>query len=220
MDSKYYLKYLKYKKKYLELKGGSSTIDCMGQPMMMRTVTNPFGYSEFNLENLYKHFGNCFNTERFSNFLEIARLNNVTVKDMINSGFGYHQIIVSQIDKEDKIYEEVWEGHKEIYNNNKYFFIRAIGQGYLRLLAKNEASPIFDDAAFMVDLATESFIYKARKEPFGPQLLTLASQILMTVQNVKDSKDKRAIDFLDIFYSALEEFNISKDDLQKMMNSN
>ena len=72
----------------------------------------------------------------------------------------------------------------------------------------------------MVNLAKDSFIYKASKEPFGPQLMTLAFNILITIQNVKDSSNKRAVDYLEIYYSALEEYNITKDDLRKMMPAN
>lgn len=212
----YYLKYLKYKKKYLELKGGSNSIKCKGKNMEMRSLSNPFGYSIFSLENLYRHFGNCFNEERFANFLDIARNNNVTVLDMVNAGFTYHQLIVSGIDTEDNIYNEIWKNHRDLLNTNKYFFLRAIGQGYLRLLAKDDSSPVFDDSSFMVELAAESFSYKAEKEPYTNQILNLAFNILLRIQNVRDSKGKTADSYIDLFWSALEEYDILPDDLRKL----
>ena len=216
INEKYYLKYIKYKKKYLELKGGSMPIDCRGKNMEMLSTSNPFGYPIFSQQNLYNHFGDCFSKGRFANFLEIARKNNVTILDMEKAGFTYHQIIVSEIDTEDNIYNEIWKNHKTLIKENKYFILRAISQGYLRLLAKDNSSPIFDDAKYMVEIGTEAFAHKADKEPFSDKLLILAFNMLLKIQSVKDSNGKTAVNYLDIFWKGLEKYNISPDDLKKL----
>jgi hypothetical protein len=213
-NENYYLKYLKYKKKYLELKGGG--IECRGDNMEIKSLQNPFGYSIFSHQNLYDHFGNCFSKVRFGNFLDIARSNNVTVLDMVNAGFTYHQIIVSEIDTEDNIYNEIWNNHINLINKNKYFFLRAISQGYLRLLAKNDSSPILDDVIFMVKLCSDSFEYKVIKEPFDNKILILAFNMLLKIQNVKDSKGKTTDSNIGMFWSRLEKYNIFPYDLKKL----
>ena len=45
-NSNYYLKYIKYKKKYLELKGGNAK-DCKGQPIPLTELKGMPGFRKF-----------------------------------------------------------------------------------------------------------------------------------------------------------------------------
>ena len=40
---------------------------------------------------------------------------------MVNAGFTYHQIIVSGIDTEDNIYNEVWNNHLDLFKKINIF---------------------------------------------------------------------------------------------------
>lgn len=204
MDNIYYQKYLKYKKKYLELKGGGEPSQCKGKPIKKPLL------SKIDMNGMYKHYGSCSTSDGYAGFVEnIVKIygpldklkkNNV-IMDMVKLGFQYHQIISSGVAEEAEIYEVVMETNERdggnqyhILNiNDGYFFTRAIGQGYVDLLAKDNKSPIGNKVAFMVSQAAKSFKYKTEKEPLDIDLYKkLAISMLIKMKDVADVRGRSA----------------------------
>ena len=175
LDSNYYLKYLKYKKKYLELKGGD---------LSTKIKTKVFGKSTqtfSNMEQLYDHYGMFVTPDdykekeddkkKYKTFLEYVKIikknwnefiQMEVIIDMINAGFMYNQIISSEVAPKDLIFHTVMLNEKFISPLD--FFIRAIAQGHLDLLAKTDYQPLKGNFITMNSVAKAALKKKYEEE--------------------------------------------------------
>merc|ERR1712070_288577 len=82
--------------------------------------------------------------------------------DMINAGFMYNQIISSEVAPKDLIFHTVMLNEKFISPLD--FFIRAIAQGHLDLLAKTDYQPLKGNFITMNSVAKAALKKKYEEE--------------------------------------------------------
>lgn len=181
-------KYLKYKKKYLELKGGN-TKECKGQPIPLTELKGMPGFRKsvpinLTMPMLQQYYGNCFSEAGFEGFTEAIKKiypnyaidkkdplkNKQIVLDMVNNGFTYQQILKSGIESHRNIYEIIFEASKVLLVGEEnlkkyyYFYKRAIAQGYLELLSHK--GEVVDGQETRIPLVDLTFMLNMAIEAF------------------------------------------------------
>lgn len=133
MNSNYYLKYLKYKNKYLQLKVDlegsgkkiSNSYDCKNKPIPTR---NFIGIKKkLNIDDLTNHYLNCFSKQSLEGLKEIANNYQIQIINLKDKGFSLKQLFAAGYDQEleeiiNHELERVASKEKDLLNpSNKEF---------------------------------------------------------------------------------------------------
>ena len=211
----YFIKYKKYKKKYLQIKkiiNGGKVKECKGDAIVRGGIFE----SKISAQDVYDHYGNCYNQTDFVGFNEINKDNNITVIDLIKVGFSYEQILKSGIESQYNLNNIIWINRNDIELS---FIAQALRDGYVSLLSerKNDSeleTPMFDfdDIVKMIELA---FSDETMSESYR---YNLAKNIIIKM-NKFDKEEIKNIEYeMKPVWETFEKYNIYQANILKYIN--
>jgi len=207
MKDEYYYKYKKYKTKYLLL-GGAKVKECNGDAIVKGGIYD----SNITVNDMFKHYGNCVDSDDFPNFVGLSKDSNIQIIDLIKVGFTYEQLLKSGIDSQDNINTIIWSNINQV---DIKFLSEAIKKGYTSLLSNinklNKEIPMIDFDK-IIKIIEDIFLDTNSSSNYRYNLI---KNIIIKI-NKFDPKDIKDFEYkMKKIWKVLEKNHIYKNDIMK-----